>query len=126
MRYLNRIVALLSGALLIIVAVRATEFTDTAWATQAALNDEITAGEIALFSLAWAWVTFRWIARPPGAIPWMLAGLIVGIASWELIWPYHIYQWVSSSSLLAFISGIAAAAAIMLRSKRITARAVPA
>jgi hypothetical protein len=38
-----------------------------------------------VLSLAWSWITLRWLARPPRvAVWWVLGGLIVGLMCWQL------------------------------------------
>lgn len=171
MRYLNRTVAMVSGILLLPAAVYAFELIMIRTG-QVELDQVILTVQIALFSLAWSWVTLRWFAKPARiAVRWLIGGLIVGFLCWEVVTAVQSYysclDWLSQylhsdhylryhsrpgfqppaecpsvlgnlrdhlvveSSLdgpvlLAFISGLAAAAAIVLKSERITGRAVRA
>jgi hypothetical protein len=152
MSYVNRIVAVASGILFLPV-VGFSMWLTFIRTSHIELEQPIMTGQIALFSLVWSWVVFRWLARPPQAAWWSLGGLIVGFICLELYSAFERYHSclnyernyhprfpfqcpsvlanfldfnVDWPGLLALASGIAAALAMVLRSKRITARAVPA
>jgi len=60
-----------------------------------------------VLSLAWSWITLRWLARPPRvAVWWVLGGLIVGPDPRLL------------AMLAAILAGLAAAAWMVLRSEQ--------
>jgi hypothetical protein len=99
-------------------------------------------------SSVWCWTILRWIARPPRVgVWWCLAGLIVGSIYLHLISSLQNYEWCSVSVrlyrswyecrltllparfsdlegaglLLTLLSGLAAAAATVLKSDRVAA-----
>jgi hypothetical protein len=178
MSYVNRVVALASGIAMIPVFGYAAEFI-LIRTSNPGLDLAILPVQIALFTLAWSWITLRWLARPPRVtVWWCLGGLLVGVLCMEVVSAVQDYQrcvdwhfsyetrylnyqklaranpnsgiahyypppacgsilanlqqglaylWsMSAAEILSFISGLAAAAAIVLKSERITARAVPA
>jgi hypothetical protein len=166
MKYMNRIVALVSGPAMIAALVAIAYAVDAfpfinIRIGHMDLDEALTTAAFGLFSLAWYWVTLRWLARPPRVtVWWCFGGLVVAFLCsgvfetaqwhyWCVDWhsdyerQYHhsfpsecpsvlegflsaSFVWKAGSMFLAFISGLAAAAAIVLKSKRITARAVPA
>src|SRR5437899_830256 len=75
MSYVNRVAALVSGILLYIASSYIGAVSIQAWHFK--LVPSIFQAEMALFSLAWGWATFRWIARPPSAVLWCLGGAVV-------------------------------------------------
>jgi hypothetical protein len=138
MSYVNRIVALVSGILLMPVCGYVSGFVN-----QILISTNYTEyfgkGDLALalmpylslpcfiLSLAWSWMTLRWLARPPRvAVRWLLGGLILGFVycSWYLIqqynYPLRLRDW-PTESLVVFsvvLFGLAAAAAIESRLER--------
>jgi hypothetical protein len=156
MSYCQRIVALVSGIMLLpalfgfgLVLGAILTAIPIPWGDY---ERELFSVEVALFSLVWSWITLRWLARPPRiAIWWCLGGLLVGFACLPFVDavqshyscldfvrqnPREIrdcsflanldYGWLFSPwplpLLLAVISGLAAAAAIVLRSERTAIR----
>jgi len=159
MRYANRIVALVSG---IMLSVACVYVSDKPWYNDFfgyGLSYAAAGFRLALplfvLSLAWSWIAFRWLARPPRvAIWWCLAGVVAG---WKFgssvlstVTIYHscldyallftrvhqecsvlrilhysfVHEWRwTTPEFLAVVSGLAAAAWMVLRSERITPRA---
>ena len=113
-----------------------------------ALEGLVRALPVFVVSLVWFWATLRWLARPARAgVWWCLAGLIVGFIYFQFVGALQNYEWCSvfvrvsrswyecklrflsnrpfdfdlAAGLLVFLSGLAAAAATVLRSDRIHA-----
>ena len=157
MSYANRIVALMAGIALLPVCGYVSDFVDEMqWSTNyykffvSQLSGLRFGLPCFVLSLAWSWITLRWLARPPRvAVWWCLGGLIGGFicldfysavrwhyfctdfvrqnpsAHWECSALTSVYKdliW-TGPIFLSILSGLAAAAAIILKSKRITAHA---
>jgi hypothetical protein len=113
MSYANRVVAFVFGILLLFAAACPVEFIPRTGEFGQALPEI----GIALLALAGVWAIFHWSGRPThDCSPLALVRDNVGF------WP----RWETISRPLAFASGAVAAAAMVLKSERITARAVPA
>jgi len=156
MSYVHRIAACASGILLFFAA---SYVNYTAWVRTgySYLDVALLSLQMVLFSLAWAWATFRWLSRPPGAILWCLVGIFFSASCVAMFYDFRGYNicedwlsktkhrgsfdcsvllldprnysvlglvwwWDISPKLIAFISGLAGAAAIILKSDRIAVR----
>ncbi|HUD26316.1 MAG TPA: hypothetical protein VMQ45_11540 [Burkholderiaceae bacterium] len=92
MSYRNRIVALVSG-ILFLPAVGSSMWLTSIRTGQLELEQPIMTAQIALFSLVWSWVIFRWLARPlKVAVWWSLGGLIVGFICLDLYSAFENYH----------------------------------
>jgi hypothetical protein len=165
MSYVQRIVALVSGIMLLPVSLYDSGLVLNAipipmdyesFSTRPsalALMNAVPCTLCFALSMAWSWVTLRWLARPPRvAVWWCFAGLVAGIAClpfisaveshyscldyvrhrpevhWDCSFLANLdYGWLSifspwnrlPATFLAVLSGLAAAAAMVLRSERV-------
>jgi hypothetical protein len=138
MSYVNRIIALVSGIALfpvcgyvsgfvnnVLIPTNYSEYFGNGYLA-VVLIPHITV-PCFILSLAWSWITLRWLARPPRvAVRWLLGGLLLGFVScsWYLIQhdEYLFGLRDFSEPLVAFfvvLFGLAAVAAIESRFERI-------
>jgi hypothetical protein len=152
MNYTPRIVALVSGiAMIPALAALVYVFPFIEIRTgRLELDEAIGKAGLALFSLAWSWITLRWLARPTRVtVWWCLGGLIVSLPCLPFIdavlshyscldyarqnlrgiWDcsfqpnlYYRFSFEELPPLLAVFSGFALAAASVLRSERSAVR----